>query len=104
MLTDQLKRGHALWLANLDDDPEDEIVFGHSDRSSGEIKGPGVFVFDQQSDEKWVRRTIDDGGIATEDLVAADLNGDGLPDIVAGGRATHNVKLYINQGGKQLPR
>ena len=28
----------------------------------------------------------------------ADLTGDGRPDIVAGGRATHNVKLYVNQG------
>ena len=77
VLTDQLKRGHAIWLANLDDDPEDEIVFGHSDKAPGEVKGPGVFVFDQQADNKWTRHTIDDGGIATEDLIAADLNGDG---------------------------
>ena len=28
--------------------------------------------------------------------VGADFNGDGRPDIVAGGRATHNVKLYVN--------
>ena len=83
---------------SLDDDPEDEIVFGHSDKAPGEVKGPGVFVFDQQADNKWTRHTIDDGGIATEDLIAADLNGDGRVDIVAGGRATHNVKLYINQG------
>jgi hypothetical protein len=33
--------------------------------------------------------------VATEDLVVADLTGDGHPDIVAGGRATHNVKLYV---------
>lgn len=100
VLVDDLKRGHALWLANLDSDPEDEIVFGHSDKSSGEAKGPGVFVFDQVSAEEWKRHTIDDGGVATEDLIATDLNGDGRIDIVAGGRATHNVKLYINQGDK----
>jgi len=34
--------------------------------------------------------------VTVEDLVAADLTGDGNPDIVAVGRATHNVKLYVN--------
>ena len=37
-----------------------------------------------------------DNYVATEDLMVADLTGDGHPDIVAGGRATHNVKLYVN--------
>ena len=32
--------------------------------------------------------------------VGADFNGDGNIDILAGGRATHDVKLYINQTGK----
>jgi ubiquinone/menaquinone biosynthesis C-methylase UbiE len=40
------------------------------------------------------RYTIDDGGMACEDALAADLDGDGNPEIVAGGRATHNVKIY----------
>jgi hypothetical protein len=33
-----------------------------------------------------------------EDLTVADLNQDGLLDIIAVGRATHNVKIYLNQG------
>ena len=41
---------------------------------------------------------IDNGGIAVEDALVADFNGDGKPDLLAGGRATQNVKLYINQG------
>jgi len=44
---------------------------------------------------QWQKHVIDTGGVATEDLVVADLTGDGHPDIVAGGRATHNVKLYV---------
>jgi len=40
---------------------------------------------------------IDDGGMATEDLVVADLNGDKQPDIIASGRATRNVKIYWNE-------
>jgi hypothetical protein len=95
-----LGRGHGLWAANVDNDPADELVVGHSDPATGEIKGPGVYVYDAQDDAgtKWTKHVIDNGGIATEDLIAADLTGDGKTDIVAGGRATHNIKLYVNQG------
>ncbi|HEV3203353.1 MAG TPA: FG-GAP-like repeat-containing protein [Gemmataceae bacterium] len=41
---------------------------------------------------------VDDGGVAVEDLVAGDLNGDGKIDIVAVGRQTHNVRIYWNEG------
>jgi hypothetical protein len=41
---------------------------------------------------------VDDGGMATEDLAVADLNGDKRPEIVAVGRATRNVKIYWNEG------
>jgi len=88
------RRGHALWTADVDKDGSDEIVFGHSDTP----KVPGVNVYDPQgtSGAKWTKHVVDAGGVATEDLVVADFNGDGRPDIVAGGRATHNVKLYVN--------
>ena len=88
------RRGHALWTADVDGDGSDEIVFGHSDTP----KVPGVNVYDakDKSGAKWTRHVVDAGGVATEDLVVADFNGDGRPDIVAGGRATHNVKLYVN--------
>ena len=43
------------------------------------------------------RHTIDDGGMACEDALAADLDGDGRTEIIAGGRATHNVKIYWNR-------
>ena len=63
-------------------------------------KGPGVFVFDPKpgaSPLAFDRHTIDDGGMACEDALAADLDGDGRMDIIAGGRATHNVKIYWNR-------
>jgi hypothetical protein len=40
---------------------------------------------------------IDEGGMAAEDLVVADLNGDKRPEIIASGRATRNVKIYWNE-------
>lgn len=95
-----LNRGHALWTCDIDGDDGDEIVLGFSDPGPGPIKGPGVFVYkaDDATATKWTKHTIDDGGMATEDLICADLTGDGKLDIVAGGRASHNVKLYVNVG------
>jgi hypothetical protein len=102
VLDETLKRGHALWVSDVDHDGADELVIGHSDKGTSDVPGPGVFIFDPADDTgtKWTRHTVDNGGIATEDLIVEDLTGDGWPDIVAGGRATLNVKLYVNQGAK----
>lgn len=90
-------RGHALATVDLDGDGGDEIVFGSSDASAVEGHGPTLAVYRANADgSAWTREVIDAGGVAVEDLVAADLTGDGNPDIVAVGRATHNVKLYVN--------
>ena len=60
-----------------------------------------MFVYDPKpgAPAPWpsTGHVIDDGGVGCEDLVAADLDGDGRPDIIAGGRATHNVKIYWNR-------
>ena len=100
VLTDKLVRGHALWVADLDGDGSDEIVIGHSNTKAGKDIPRGVYVYDAQdaAGTKWKKHVIDEGGVATEDVIVADFNGDGKPDIVAGGRYTHNVKLYVNQG------
>jgi hypothetical protein len=65
------------------------------------MKGPGVWVYEPKpgtAPVEFTKQVLDDGGIATEDLVAADLDGDGRPEVVAGGRATHHVKVYWNRG------
>ena len=100
VLDDTLRRGHALWTADVDGDGADEIICGHSDAGPGPVKGPGVYIFDavDKAGTKWQKHVIDDGGIATEDVIAADLTGDGRIDIVAGGRASKNLKLYVNAG------
>jgi hypothetical protein len=99
--------GHAVWCANLDDDADEELIIGQRDPNPLEARvprGPGVFVFDPRPGTyppAFVRHPIDDGGVACEDAMAADLDGDGRNDIVAGGRATHNVRIYWN---KPLPQ
>ena len=55
-------------------------------------------VYKRNAEGKWGKSLmVDDGGMATEDLAVADLNGDGRPEIVAVGRATGNVKIYWNE-------
>lgn len=95
-----LKRGHAVGVADFDHDGRDEVVIGHSDLGTGIPQGPGVFLYTSADGGGWKKSIIDNGGMATEDLVIEDFNGDGRPDIAAGGRATHNVKLYLSQGAR----
>ena len=101
VLDTTLIRGHALGVADLDHDGSEELILGHSDKGSGDPAGPGVFVYKpDETGEKWEKLVVDNGDIATEDLMVGDLDGDGWADIVAGGRATHNVKVYRNLTGQ----
>lgn len=95
-----LKQGHAVWTANLDADLEDEVIVGHREAGAGPQPGPGLYVYDceDQATGRWKKHIVDHQGVAVEDAFGADLNGDGRIDLVAGGRATHNVKLYLNEG------
>lgn len=95
VIDEGFRRGHALWMADLDCDGSDEIVFGHSD--TPEVFGVTAYRAINADGTQWEKQVIDAGGMATEDLVVADLDGDGRPDIVAGGRATQNVKIYWNR-------
>jgi len=104
IVAEGLAWGHAVWCVDLDGDGDDEVVVGQRDpnpKVEPGRRGPGVIIFDPKpgSDPIAFDRTwVDEGGVAVEDLVAADLDGDGRPEIVAGGRATHNVRIYWNQG------
>ena len=63
---------------------------------SDQKPGVAIYVVDREGALR-SKVMIDEGGMATEDLTVADLNGDKQPDIVASGRATRNVKIYWNE-------
>jgi hypothetical protein len=91
VLDDTLKEGHALVVADLDGDGRDEIVSGWR----GDQGGVAVFRAGDDTGKYWRRLPLDQG-IAVEGLVAADLNGDGRPDLVAiAGRS--NLLVWYEQ-------
>jgi hypothetical protein len=88
-----LTEGHALGWADFDGDGSDELVVGWR---GGPKPGIAIYGVDREGALK-TKTIVDDAGMATEDLIVGDFNGDKLPDIVASGRATHNIKIYWNE-------
>ena len=98
VLDDTFSQGHAIWCADLDGDGADEIIAAYRNPGTGPVKGPGIFIYQADDDrgQNWTR-TMLDPMMACEDLWCDDFNDDGKVDILAGGRATHDVNLYLNQ-------
>ncbi len=88
VLDDTLADGHALWVADVDADGDDEVFAGHR----GNDHRVSLYDFDQV--KKTWSRTVLDRDIAAQDLRGGDIDGDGIPDVVAVGGATHNVVWY----------
>lgn len=90
VIEDKLNQAHALGWADFDGDGSDEVAVGWRG------KPWGVAVYRRSESGKWDKTMVDDG-MATEDLAVGDLDGDGKPEIVAGGRTTSNVRIYWNE-------
>ena len=98
VLTDQLTEGHALACGDVLKAGYDQVIVGWRGNPQ-KVHPVGIKLFtplDQQG-EKWRESFIDDDGMGCEDLVLADLNGDEKLDVVASGRSTRNVKVYLNE-------
>jgi hypothetical protein len=105
VVDDQLRWGHAVWCADLDGDGDDELIIGVRDDPQGadrfrERRGVRIYKATDGTGAKWARHILENGGVAVEDMAAADLNNDGRIDIVAVGRQTGNVRIYWNEGAK----
>ena len=101
VLDDELQWGHAVKCADLDGDAQQELVIGVRDSLSDD-RTFGVRVYDPKDSTggEWTRTFVDPGGVAVEDLDVGDLDNDGKTDIVAVGRKTGNIKIYLNETGK----
>lgn len=86
VLDTTLDDGHALWVADIDGDGNDEIFAGHR----GKDYRISMYHFDGT---QW-KRTVLDSEVAAQDMRGADFDGDGRPDFVAIGGKTANIVLY----------
>ena len=101
VLDESLLEAHALACGDLAGSGRDQIVVGwRGGAKPGGKVGIKLFTALDAAGEKWQSTLVDDNGMACEDLCLADLNGDGRLDIIAAGRATKNLKVYLNQGTK----
>tara|TARA_R110002096_G_scaffold273422_9_gene467277 strand:- start:15045 stop:17480 length:2436 start_codon:yes stop_codon:yes gene_type:complete len=97
VLDDTLVQGHALACADLLGLDRQQVVAGWRGTPKEQDNiGVKLYVWNK-SDKSWEGHWIDEGGMATEDLKIADLDGDGKLDIIAAGRWTKNVRIYWNK-------
>jgi hypothetical protein len=97
VIDDSLDQGHALATGDFLGAGSDQIVVGwRGARRTGKV-GVKLFYPTSEQQSEWKSLLIDDNEMATEDIRVADINDDGKPDIVAAGRATHNLKIYFNE-------
>ena len=92
-----LKEGHALACGDLLKAGFDQVVVGWRGKNNDGKVGIKLFAPTDKEGANWTQTILDDNGMACEDLCLADLNCDGRLDIIAAGRATKNVKIYLNE-------
>lgn len=98
VLDTTLASGHALVCQPLLGGGFPDIAAGWREPDANGKVGIKLYVRDDSNGpEKWRTHVIDDNQMACEDLVAADLDGDNKPELIAAGRATQNVIIYWNK-------
>lgn len=90
--------GHGIVCADVLGQGRDQVIAGwRAMNAPGRKVGIRLYSLTDPARDTWETHVIDEGGMACEDLQAADLDGDGDVDLVASGRATRNLKIYWNR-------
>lgn len=97
VLMDDLSHPHSLEIADFNADGRPDIFTAEMGLHKNEI--PRTFVFINQGDGRFVPQIVHEG-IPLHEAKAADLNGDGLPDIVGKPYAAGGpVSVWFNETG-----
>ncbi|HUA86231.1 MAG TPA: VCBS repeat-containing protein [Bryobacteraceae bacterium] len=96
VIYDKLAEGHEVCVGDFNGDGRDEIVAG--DRAHGKVATSHIFYATDDTGTQWRHEELDHLGMSASGCQVADINGDGRPDIVMIGGATHNIKWYENMG------
>ncbi len=97
VLNTELKDGHAIAVGDFMGLGFDQIAVGWRLPNEAGDFGVKLFVPTNGSFAEFEEYWIDKNGMACEDLQAADLDGDGKPELIASGRSTKNLKIYWNR-------
>jgi len=98
-IDDTLAEAHAVGVGDFARSGSDQILVGWRRKDKSGKVGIRWYAPRDPEGKEWERGSLDDDTMACEDIAIADLTGDGKLDAVAAGRDTHNLKLYVNEGG-----
>jgi uncharacterized protein YbbC (DUF1343 family)/CubicO group peptidase (beta-lactamase class C family) len=96
VLDDSLSEAHALACGDLLSRGDEQIVVGWRRPDARGKTGLRLFAPVTTDPPEFVHADLDDH-VACEDLALGDLDGDGKPDLVAAGRASHDLVLFKNR-------
>jgi hypothetical protein len=100
VLDDTLKDGHAVVIADFLGVGSDQIAVGWRAMNPRGVPGVRLFTPLGANGREWRRTDLSGPEVAVEDMRAADLDGDGDPDLVLAGRQTKNLRILWNERGR----